>query len=209
MSESHQHDGERSPSSGAAGSGDNGSDETPTRKNTGRGILKKITPADSGLIEVPALAPHLEFRRIDDGQVLLVSETFNTLLRGQIHGDLLPLLDGRHSHQDITAALAGEYSAHDVQTALVSLASRGYIVSGEYAMGRGPAAYWSSLGAEYTLRKHELDVTVFEASPHTGGRIFGEEVDGFHSVSTGQAIWRLTRSRKTPSVATSSANFPS
>lgn len=147
MSESHQHDGERSPSSGAAGSGDNGSDETPTRKNTGRGILKKITAADRDLVEVSALAPHLEFRPIEDGQVLLASEIFNTLLRGQIHGDLLPLLDGRHSHQDITAALAGEYSAQDVQTALVSLASRGYIVSGEYAMGRGPAAYWSSLGA--------------------------------------------------------------
>ena len=38
----------------------------------------------------------------------------------------------------------------------------------------------AGLGAAYTLRKHELDVTVFEASPHAGGRIFGEEVDGFH-----------------------------
>ena len=38
----------------------------------------------------------------------------------------------------------------------------------------------AGLGAAYTLRKHELDVTVFEASPHPGGRIFGEEVDGFH-----------------------------
>ncbi|MCY4132426.1 MAG: FAD-dependent oxidoreductase [Nitrospira sp.] len=38
----------------------------------------------------------------------------------------------------------------------------------------------AGLGAAYTLRKHDLDVTVFEASPHPGGRIFGEEVDGFH-----------------------------
>ncbi len=38
----------------------------------------------------------------------------------------------------------------------------------------------AGLGAAYTLRKTALDVTVFEASPHPGGRIFGEEVDGFH-----------------------------
>ena len=38
----------------------------------------------------------------------------------------------------------------------------------------------AGLGAAYTLRKHELDVIVLEASPHSGGRIFGEEVDGFH-----------------------------
>jgi len=147
MSESHQHDGKRSLTYEAIGSEDNGSDKTPTRKNTGRGILKKVTPADSNLVEVPAVAPHLEFRRIEDGQVLLVSESFNTLLRGRIHCDLLPLLDGRRSHQEISAALAGEHSALDVQTAIVSLASRGYVVSAEYAMERGRAAYWSSLGA--------------------------------------------------------------
>ena len=145
MSESHQH--ERARSSGAAGSGKNTGEKTSSRKDSGRGILKRITPADSGLVEVPVLAPHFEFRPIDDGQVFLVSETFNTLLHGCIHPDLLPLLDGRRSHHDITAALAGKHSALEVQTALVSLASRGYVVSGEYAMKRGPAAFWSSLGA--------------------------------------------------------------
>ena len=147
MSESHQHDGKRSLVSGAAGSGENGSDETPTRKNTGRGLVKKIMAADSGLVDVPVLAPHLECRPIEDRQVLLVSETFNTLLRGRIHCDLLPLLDGRRSHHDIVAALAGTHSEADVRTVLVSLVSRGYVVSGEYAMERGPAAFWSSLGA--------------------------------------------------------------
>ncbi len=126
---------------------ENGPNETAARKNTGRGILKKITLADSGLIKTPVLTPNLEFRRIDDGQVLLISETFNTLLRGQIHSDLLPLLNGLCSSQDITAALAGVHGEFEVQSALAALASRGYIVSGEYAMDRSRAAYWSSLGA--------------------------------------------------------------
>ena len=96
---------------------------------------------------MPALAPHIQFRAIDHRQVLLVSETFNTLLRGTIHGDLLPLLDGRRSRADVAAALRGRHSESDVHRALVSLSSRGYVVSGEYAMEPGQAAFWSSLGA--------------------------------------------------------------
>ena len=162
MSESHQH--ERARSSGAAGSGKNTGEKTSSRKDSGRGILKRITPADSGLVEVPVLAPHFEFRPIDDGQVLLVSETFNTLLHGCIYPDLLPLLDGRRSHHDIVAALAGTHSEADVRTVLVSLVSRGYVVSGEYAMERGPAAFWSSLGAsprwaEERLRAARVAIT--------------------------------------------------
>ena len=117
------------------------------REGVRRGILAKITAADFGLVEIPALVPHLEFRRIDDGQVLLVSETFNTLLRGQVHYDLLPLLDGQRSQADIIAALDGAYSTSDVQKALASLISRGYVVSGDYTMERERAAFWSSLGA--------------------------------------------------------------
>ena len=112
-----------------------------------RGILKTVAVAELGSIAVPALAPHLDFRQIADGQLLLLSETFDTLLRGQIHCDLLPLLDGRRSRDDIVAALADRHSASDVLAALASLAARGYVVSGEHSMEREAAAFWSSLGA--------------------------------------------------------------
>ena len=122
-------------------------EEKPPPRHSGDGILKKTTTADRGLVEAPVLAPHLEFREIGDQRVLLVSETFNTLLSGQLHVDLLPLLDGRRSHGEIIAALAGTHSESAVQARLVALASRGYVVSGDYAMERGAAAFWSSLGA--------------------------------------------------------------
>ena len=122
-------------------------EKPPRPAASGGGILKKITAADRGLVEVPVLAPHLEYREIGDHRVLLVSETFNTLLSGQVHADLLPLLDGRRSHRDIIAALAGTHSESAIQAKLTSLASRGYVVSGDHAMERGAAAFWSSLGA--------------------------------------------------------------
>ncbi len=111
------------------------------------GILAKITPADRGAVERPALAPHLEFRAIGEGQTLLVSESFDTLLRGQLYGDLLPLLDGRRKPEEIVETLAGGHAGVEVRNALTALAGRGYVVSGEHSMERARASYWTSLGA--------------------------------------------------------------
>ena len=142
-----------------AGSGEGGSRSTPPPEDARPRLLKRTTAADRGLVERPVLTPHLEYRPIDDGQVLLVSETFNTLLRGPIHSDLLPLLDGRRSHRDIVAALARAHSALDVRTAIVSLASRGYVVSGDFAMDRERAAYWSSLGVSPRRAEERLSAS--------------------------------------------------
>ncbi|MYD72332.1 MAG: TOMM precursor leader peptide-binding protein [Acidobacteria bacterium] len=123
--------------------------EVQSRKdaNPRPGILTRTTPADQGLVELPTLAPHLQFRDIGEQQTLLVAESFNTLLHGKLYGELLPLVDGRHAQDEIVAALAGAHAAADVLAALGSLAARGYVVSAEHGMDPRRAAYWSSLGA--------------------------------------------------------------
>ncbi|MYB52531.1 MAG: TOMM precursor leader peptide-binding protein [Acidobacteriia bacterium] len=118
-----------------------------TDVNPRQGILARTTPSDQGLVELPALAPHLRFHDIGDWQMLLVSESFNTLLHGKLHSSLLPLLDGRHSPGEIVAALGGTHAAADVLAAIVSLSAKGYVVSADHGMDRSRAAYWSSLGA--------------------------------------------------------------
>ena len=107
----------------------------------------RTTPADEGLVERPALAPHLRFHVISDQQTLLVSETFNTLLHGGLYCDLLPLLDGRRGRDEIVATLDGHHAAPDLDAAVVWLSAKGYIVSAGHGMDRSRAAYWSSLGA--------------------------------------------------------------
>ncbi len=107
----------------------------------------RTTPADRGLVKLPALAPHLQFHDIGDRQALLVSESFNTLLHGGLYCDLLPLVDGRRMLDEIVAALEGAHAATDVLAAIVSLSAKNYVVSAEHGMDRGRAAYWSSLGA--------------------------------------------------------------
>ena len=97
-------------------------------------------------LEAPALAPHLDYRLLEDNQVLLASETFNTLLHGALYCALLPLLDGTRRQAQLAEALAGAHSGTDVQNALQGMARRGYVVAAGHGLARAAAAYWSALG---------------------------------------------------------------
>ena len=132
------------------------------------GILTRITSADSGIIETPMLTPHLDFRRVGDEKVLLVSEKFNILLNGRCSVDVLPLLDGRRSRHEIIAALAGRHSVIDVQTTLVFLASKGYVVSSDFTMNRELAAFWSELGVSPRWAAGCLDAATIAISGDDG-----------------------------------------
>ena len=123
----------------------------------------KTTAADRGVVKLPALAPHLEFRVIGERQTLLVSESFNTLLHGRLYCSLLPLLDGRRPQDEIVAVLESGHTATEVRGAIASLSAKGYVVSAEHGMDRRRAAYWSSLGAsprrvEQCLAKSRVEV---------------------------------------------------
>lgn len=134
-----------------------------------RGRLRSVGADRSGM-ERPELTPHLEYRSIGDGQVLLVSETFNTLLHGPVYGDLLPLLDGCRTQETIVAALAEVHPQADVEKALAYLAAKGYIVSGDHGMERDRAAFWSSLGASPCRVEERLNSAKVEIHGD-GGRL--------------------------------------
>ena len=139
-----------------------------TDSNPQRGILIRTTPADLGLVELPALTPHLQFRDIGEQQTLLVSESFNTLLHGKLNRDLLPLLDGRHSHRAIVESLEGDHAATDVLAAMVTLSARGYVVSADHGMDPARAAYWSSLGASPRWVEQQLAESRIEVEGDDG-----------------------------------------
>lgn len=124
---------------------------------SGLRLLAHTAPEDRGIIEAPLLSPLLEARPAGaEGAVLLVSEIASTVLHGQRYVDILPLLDGTRTRQAVAAELADTHTALQVQTALVSLAAKGYIVSGDFAMDRGLAAYWCSLGVSPRAAEQRL-----------------------------------------------------
>ncbi len=133
--------------------------------------LFRVTDADRGTVERPLLAPHLEVRPLGEEAALLVSETFNAALYGRRYVDLLPLLDGTRTRHEITAALSGTYGPLELQTTLVSLASKGYVVSGEFGMGRDAAAFWCSAGVSPRWAEERLRSARASVSGDADGRL--------------------------------------
>ena len=152
--------------------------------STEHGILTRTTPSDRGLVRIPALTPHLRFRDIGEQRALLVSESFNTLLHGQLYCDLLPLVDGRRPSDEIAAALQGTYLAATVSDAIVSLSGKGYLVSAEHGMDRDRAAYWSSLGASPRWVERRLAQSSVEVA-ESGGPLARNLEEGGARVGTG------------------------
>ena len=133
--------------------------------------LFRVTEADRGTVERPLLSPHLEVRPLGGEAALLVSETFNAALYGRRYVDLLPLLDGTRTRREIAAALSGTYGPLEIQTALVSLASKGYVVSGEFGLGRDAAAFWCSVGVSPRWAEERLGSARISVSGDEGGRL--------------------------------------
>lgn len=115
--------------------------------NPSGGILLRKTPEDQGLVKLPTVAPHLQVYQVGQHQTLLVSETFNTLLHGKLYSDLLPLMDGSNTVDEVVQATQEEHGFPNVLAALVSLSEKGYVVSANYDLDQSRAAYWSTLGA--------------------------------------------------------------
>ena len=120
------------------------------------GILKHVTEHDEGLIHVPMLTPHLEFRILGEEQVMLVAEKFNTLLGGGIFPTLLPLIDGKRDVRELEAMLESKCHTNTVQTALKNLGSSGYIVSAEHGLEKGSAAFWTTLGVSPRFAEEQI-----------------------------------------------------
>ena len=133
--------------------------------------LFRVTEADRGTVERPLLSPHLEVRPLGGEAALLISETFNAALYGRRYVDLLPLLDGTRTRREIAAALSGTYGSLEVQTALVSLASKGYVVSGEFGLGRDAAAFWCSVGVSPRWAEERLGSARVSVSGDADGRL--------------------------------------
>ena len=153
-------------------------------RQTRPGILSKTTTEDEGLVDLPALVPHLQSHDIGEDRTLLVSEAFNTLLHGRLNRNLLPLLDGRHSLDEIVATLADHHAASDVLAAIGSLSAKGYVVSGDHGMARRRAAFWSSLGASPRWVEQRLKDSAI-AVEGDDGRLTKHLVDGGARSGTG------------------------
>lgn len=154
------------------------------------------TKQDAGLIEVPAITPHLEVFTFDDAElgvpadapaeaVREVNFAFYVDALGNGHGltgrlarDILRLVDGRRARTDIVAALVARgYPAMEINTKLANLAYRFALVSAEHGLPPARAALFSALGitprrAEAALA--ELKMHIIDLSAHPAAAVVAD-----------------------------------
>lgn len=147
------------------------------------------TKADEGLIEVPAIAPHLEVFTFEDAELGIppgasaaeVAEVNFAFyvdalgngqgLPGRLARDILRLVDGVRARADIVAELAARgYADMEIKTKLANLAYRFALVSAEHGMPPARAALFSALGitprrAEAELAELKLHIIDLSAHP--------------------------------------------
>ena len=96
-------------------------------------------------ISRPRLRPHYAPVICAGEGVLLVSESGARVLRGSIYEQLIPLLDGNSSVDQLVGVLAPEFSAAQVYFTLISLQSRNHLCQALTSLPPPEAAYWADL----------------------------------------------------------------
>ncbi len=92
------------------------------------------------------IQPHFHVEVIEPKQVYLLGEQANYALTGQLYCQILPLLNGQHSREQIVEKLDGEVPSEYIDYVLDRLAEKGYLTEAAPELSSEVAAFWSELG---------------------------------------------------------------
>ena len=92
------------------------------------------------------IKPHYHIEIVEPKQVYLLGEQGSHALSGQLYCQILPLLDGYHSREQIAAKLNGAVPLDHIDHVLNRLLDKGYLTEAAPALPAEAAAFWSELG---------------------------------------------------------------
>lgn len=118
------------------------------------------------------IKPHFHVEAIAPKQVYLLGEQGNHALTGQLYCQIIPLLDGQNTFEQIVDKLDGEVPPEYVEYVLDRLIEKGYLTEATPEIPSEMAAFWSELGIHPTVAAQGLQQPV---SLTAVGRI-GEEM---------------------------------
>lgn len=100
------------------------------------------------MLTVPTFKTHWHAEIFPDEGVLLLSETATRALYGRAYEQVIPLIDGQHSADEIVDALAGKVEAAAVYYVLNLLETKGYLVEAVPEVPAATASFWYELGID-------------------------------------------------------------
>jgi ribosomal protein S12 methylthiotransferase accessory factor len=95
---------------------------------------------------LPQIRPHFHVEVIEPKQVYLLGEQGHHALTGQLYCQILPLLNGEHTLEQIVEKLDGEVPPEYIDYVLARLAEKGYLTEAAPELSPEVAAFWSELG---------------------------------------------------------------
>ncbi|NES65114.1 MAG: TOMM precursor leader peptide-binding protein [Okeania sp. SIO2D1] len=113
----------------------------------------------------PQIKPHYRIEIIEPKHVYLLGENSTDALTGEFYCQLVPLLDGQHTFEEICQTLAEIVDPEDVEYVLNRLRTKGYLTEATPQLSPPAAAFWSLLNIEPQLAADFLQkITVYVAS---------------------------------------------
>jgi ribosomal protein S12 methylthiotransferase accessory factor len=104
----------------------------------------------------PCFRNHFQVEVAGPDSILLLAENENILLQGRMYRILAPLLDGRHTVEELITQVAGELSAAEVHYGIGRLQQTGYLCEANPDAPAAADAYWNALGVDYRHAQHQL-----------------------------------------------------
>ncbi|MBD2677102.1 MULTISPECIES: TOMM precursor leader peptide-binding protein [Nostoc] len=92
------------------------------------------------------IKPHFHIEVIEPKQVYLLGEQGNHALTGELYCQIVPLLDGQHTIEQIIQKLDGQVPAEYIDYVLNRLAEKGYLTEATPDLSPEVAAFWTELG---------------------------------------------------------------
>ncbi len=106
-------------------------------------MVENYHAKEQGIIDIPQLQANFHFNIIENLGIVANNFQNQHILYGQLYQDVVTLINGRRSVDDIVKKLP-QHTAVAVKTAMVKLRSLGLVVSGEHKNGH--AGYWGAMG---------------------------------------------------------------
>lgn len=99
-------------------------------------------------MKIPQIKPHFRVEIIEPENVYLLSEYATHALTGRLYCQILPLLNGQYTREEIIQKLDGQVPPEHFDYVLDRLNAKGYLTDAAHSLTREAAAFWSLLNVD-------------------------------------------------------------
>ena len=118
-------------------------------------------------MKIPQIKPHFRVEIVEPKNVYLLSEYATYALTGVLYCQILPLLNGQHTLEEIIQKLDGQVAPDHIHYVLDRLHEKGYLTDAAHSLTPQAAAFWSLLGVEPQVVSDRLCRLEENRLPHT------------------------------------------